>query len=66
MRDPDDAFLRGVGARIAEPRRVRGLTQEALSQMLDVSAKYLQRMEQGENLTLKTLARVASELGVVF
>ena len=66
MGDPDDAILRAVGARIGELRRERGMTQEALSQRLEVSTKYLQRLEQGsENLTLRTLARVATELGVV-
>lgn len=65
MSDPDDAILRAVGARVAELRRERGMTQDALAQRLEVSTKYLQRLEHGtENLTLRTLARMASEFRI--
>ena len=65
MGDPDDAILRAVGARVAELRRERGMTQDVFAQRLQVSTKYIQRLEQGsENLTLRTLARVAAELGI--
>lgn len=65
MGDPDDAILRAVGARVAELRRERGLTQDALAQRLGVSTKYLQRLEHGnENLTLRTLGRVAAEFQI--
>jgi transcriptional regulator with XRE-family HTH domain len=38
---------------VAERRRAYGLTQEQLAEKLDVSLKYLQRVEAGEeNLTL--------------
>lgn len=65
MADPDDAILRAVGARVAELRRERGMTQDVFAQRLQVSTKYIQRLEQGsENLTLRTLARVAAELEI--
>lgn len=41
------------------------MTQDALAQRLEVSTKYLQRLEHGtENLTLRTLARMASEFRI--
>lgn len=61
--DPD-RVLCDVGRRIAELRAGLGLTQEALAERLGVSAKYLQGLERGtDNLTLRTLVRVAEELG---
>lgn len=61
--DPDQV-LSDVGRRIAELRAGRGWTQEALAERLGVSAKYLQGVERGtDNLTLRTLVRVAQELG---
>jgi transcriptional regulator with XRE-family HTH domain len=60
-----DQLLRDVGARIAELRRVRGLTQGMLAERLDVSDKHLQRVEAGsENLTLRTMHQFAAALGV--
>ena len=42
---------------MAELRRERGMTQDVFAQRLQVSTKYIQRLEQGsENLTLRTLA----------
>lgn len=61
--DPD-RVLCDVGRRIAELRAARGWTQEGLAERLGVGAKYVQGVERGtENLTLRTLARVAEELG---
>jgi len=61
--DPD-RVLCDVGRRIAELRAGHGWTQEALAERLGVSAKYLQGVERGtDNLTLRTLVRVAEELG---
>lgn len=60
-----DQLLRDVGARIAELRRVRGLTQGMLAERLDVSDKHLQRVEAGsENLTLRTMHQFAAALCV--
>ena len=50
-----------VGRRIGEIRAGRGLTQEQLAEMLDVTLRHLQAVEGGsENLTVKTLARIAT------
>ncbi len=53
-------LVRQVGRRIAEIRRARDLTQERVATALDVTTKYYQRVERGdENLTLESLARIA-------
>lgn len=57
--------LRDVGRRIAELRAARGWTQEQMAEALDVNLPYLQRIEGGrENLTVRSLARLAHILGV--
>ena len=54
-----------MGAKIAQLRRERGLTQEQLSEQMGVLPQYLQRIEAGrENLTLRSLAKIAGLLGV--
>jgi transcriptional regulator with XRE-family HTH domain len=64
-RQQEDRVLSDVGRRIAESRIARGWTQEQFAERLDVGAKYIQAVERGlENLTLRTLAKIASELGV--
>jgi transcriptional regulator with XRE-family HTH domain len=62
--DPDRA-LKDVGRRIAELRRDRGWTQEALAERLGLQANNLQRVELGmQNLTVRSLVRLANGLGV--
>lgn len=54
-----------VGRRIAELRLGRGWTQEDLAERLRMPLKNLQRIERGlQNLTIKTLVRFATVLGV--
>jgi transcriptional regulator with XRE-family HTH domain len=63
--EASDQLLRDVGARVAELRRAKGLTQSELAARLDSSDKHLQRVEAGqENLTLRTLSGLALALGV--
>jgi transcriptional regulator with XRE-family HTH domain len=54
--------VRHVTKRVAQFRRARGLTQAEAAQTLGVALKNWQRIEQGQNLTLHTLARVAAVL----
>jgi transcriptional regulator with XRE-family HTH domain len=55
--------VRWVGGRVAEQRRAYGLTQELLAEKLDVSIKYLQRVEAGEeNLTIASVVNIANAL----
>lgn len=63
--DQPSDITQQVGRRIAELRQGEGVTQEAFAERLGVSLKYVQRIEGGrQNLTLRSLARLASMLGV--
>ncbi|MFO0646423.1 MAG: helix-turn-helix transcriptional regulator [Polyangiales bacterium] len=65
--EPEDPrqLLRDVGRRVAELRSELGLTQEGLAERLGVSSIYARRVELGrENLTLRSLARIAAILSV--
>lgn len=62
--DPDE-LVRDVGRRIAEIRRVLGLTQEQMAERMGMPPRAYQVIEYGRrNLTLKTIARLAGALGV--
>jgi transcriptional regulator with XRE-family HTH domain len=63
VEDPE-FLVRRVGRRIAELRQRAGLTQEELAEQLGVGWRYLSRAERGENLTLRTLAKIANVFGV--
>ncbi len=63
MEDPE-ILVQKVGRRIAELRKQAGLTQEELAERLGVGWRYLSRAERGENLTLRTMAKIANVLGV--
>lgn len=64
MKPVDPARLaRDVGRRVAELRAERGLTQEQLAEHLEVSTRWIQSIEAGdENLGLGTLAKLATAL----
>ncbi len=54
-----------LGRRIAELRVARGMTQAQLAERAEVTNKYIQRVEAGqENLTVKSLARFADLLSL--
>lgn len=54
-----------VGRNIRRLRRERGLSQEDLADELGVHRTYMGGVERGErNLTLRSLERLASRLGV--
>ncbi len=62
---PEEPLLFDFGSRLAELRASENLTQEALAQRLDVTAKYAQRLERGlENVTLRTVAKIANVLNI--
>ena len=59
----DDALLRRVGQRVADARRARGFSQEALAEAAGLEAVTLSRWETGDRaLSLSALARIAREL----
>lgn len=54
-----------MGLRIKELRRSKEMSQEALSERMGISAKYLSSIERGrENPTLDTLINLAQALGI--
>jgi transcriptional regulator with XRE-family HTH domain len=62
--DPDELKLI-VGRRVAELRRQRRWTQEALAEKAQVSGRYIQLIEAGdENLTIESLAMLANALRI--
>lgn len=61
--DPKDA-VRRVGARIAEVRREKGITQDAMAEAIGCATKNYQRIEYGQNVTIETLTKIANALGV--
>lgn len=61
--DPD-SLVRDVGRRVAELRRERNLTQQALASKLRATMQWVQQIEYGANLTIHSLARLANALDV--
>ena len=54
-----------IGARIQKLRKQKGLTQDELSEKVNISSKYLSSIERGkENPTLNTFISIADELSV--
>lgn len=56
---------RTVGANLRSYREARGLSQEALAELLGVHRTYMGGVERGErNLTLRSLERIAGQIGI--
>jgi len=54
-----------LGRRVKELRKLRGLSQEDLSEMVDIDPKHLSRIEVGRSFpSLDTLERLANALKV--
>lgn len=65
MRRPSpQQVTENVGRRLAELRHKRGETQAQLAENLEISIKYLQRLERGVNLTIHSLVEIANFLNV--
>lgn len=62
---PDQAVLIELGARLAQVRLTRNLTQEALAGESGVNRKVLQRIEAGEAVNVTSLIRVLRALGLL-
>lgn len=55
--------LEQVGLVIKQKRKEKGLTQKELGERLGISAPAMTKYEQGQNLTLATLLKIAQALG---
>ena len=57
--------LKAIGSRIKAAREKKGLTQETLSEMVDLSPMHMSVIERGVKPTkLDTFVRIANALGV--
>jgi transcriptional regulator with XRE-family HTH domain len=63
-RQDADTAIRTIGRRIAYLRRERALTQERFAEEVGVSEKYVQRVEAGANLSVRSLVKFANALDV--
>ncbi len=62
--DTSDQLISDVGRRISEVREQLGWTQQEAAEKIRMPLKNLQKYEQGANLTLRTLSRIATGFGV--
>ena len=63
--DPDERLLDDVGRRTGELRVRAGLTQAQVAEAVAMTVPNYQRIEAGtQNLTLRTMAKIARVLGV--
>lgn len=60
------AILKKLGSSIREKRLAAGLTQEDMedSEKFGIDVKYIQRIESGRNITLRTLHKISKRLGI--
>ena len=59
------AFLIGLGMRVREQRRIRGVSRRVLSEMSGVSERYLAQLESGSgNISIVLLRDIALSLGL--
>lgn len=57
--------IRAIAANLKAARKRRKMTQAALAAIASIDLSYVQRVERGrQNLTIKTLARIAAAVGV--
>ena len=62
--DSIQRFINNVGENIQYQRQRRGLTLEALGEDIGLDKANMFRIEQGKNITLLTLAKIAAKLDV--
>ncbi|MBR2650408.1 MAG: helix-turn-helix transcriptional regulator [Clostridia bacterium] len=54
-----------IGKRIQEFRKKKGMTQDELSEIIDISPHYLSALERGiYNIKLETLVKILNTLGI--
>lgn len=56
-----------IGAKIVYYRKIRGLTQEELAELVGISPQYLSRIENGnyhKSVSLSILMKIAEKLNV--
>ena len=53
-----------LGNRIRKTRMNCGMTQEKLAEMVDISTNFMSLIENGRNMSVETLVKIADALGV--
>ena len=53
-----------LGEKIRTTRLSCGLTQEKLAEMVDISTNFMSLIENGRNMSVETLVKIADALGV--
>ncbi len=53
-----------IGERIRRERQARGITQEQLAEQADISVNFMSLIENGRNMSVDTLLKLANALGV--
>lgn len=56
--------LLSLGNRIRTERQRRGITQEKLAERVDISTNFMSLIENGRNMSVETLVKIADALGV--
>lgn len=56
--------LQYLGARIKAERQKRSITQEQLAEKIDISTNFMSLIENGRNMSVETLVKIAAALGV--
>jgi len=60
-----DSFLQKLGSSIKRKREFAGITQEGMdSDPYGIDPRYLQRIENGRNITLRTLFKISKKLKI--
>lgn len=57
-------LFRKLGTRIEELRKKKGLTQEELAEKSGFHRAYFWDIEQGRNVSIKTIYKIAKALGI--
>lgn len=56
--------IENLGAKIKKERQSRGITQEQLAEQVDISVNFMSLIENGRNMSVETLIKIAKALGV--
>lgn len=61
----DTELFNNIGLNVRVERTIKRLTQAQLAELIDVHEKYIGKIESGkQNITIKTLNKIANALGV--
>ena len=53
-----------LGKKIKKERQKRGITQEQLAEKIDISTNFMSLIENGRNMSVETLVKIAKVFGV--